>query len=877
MGIIPTILFPTILWNLGDENKIIPNVDDVDLQKSSKLQIPFIENIGQKDAIVKFYAKTFAGTVFVTDSNLTYQSVINNNQEYFVLVEKFVDAKINPEGKFKTNSKINYYQGNKENWQENIPAYGVISLGTLWNNVDVSLQAYENNVEKIFTVFPEGDPKDILLEFDGISKLSTNESGELEIQIGNHHTKFSTPIAFQYILGEKIPVDVEYVIDNNSYGFLVDDYRKDLPLVIDPLIASTFIGSDSDEDEGSIALDSNGNVFIAAVSFDSDYPIVPSSGAYQTSPAGGDDVVISKFNSALTSLLASTFIGGSEDSEDKPSIAIDSSDNVFIASATNSGSYPTSSGFQNTKEDNDDIVISKFTNNLSLSASTFLGGDGDDSDGGDGAMIAIDSSDNVYVVGTSSSDDFPQESTSPTATSFDSTSNGGVEVVVAKLNNSLSSLLAFTYLGGSGSDFKPTLDLDSSGNVFVVFGTSSSNVEVGSGLSPYLNSRNTSDDIFIAKLDSTLSNMLGYTYYGGSGDEDEAQIGIDNSDNVFVIVSSESNDLPTAGTPFDSTYAGGSTEGDPAIAKFSNSLSSLLAFTYLGGSADEQYENIEIDNSGNVFVAFQTDSSGLATAGKPVDSTFGGSSEIFIGKLDNSLSSLLASTYLGGSGTANSDLNLFQAFTLDDSGNVYITTETASSTFPTSPDTGFLRKAFQTTNPGNDALTVSIINCNLSNGTACVNISDGSQTIAVGEDDKSGIFKYSGTTLNVTAPSGTAAATTVQVQINDNNDDVEQAPNTFLSLSSSDLELVNDGGSFLQQVGLRFNSISVPKDSVITDAFIQFTVDDDDTDTETTNLVIKGEATDNAAAFNFDAKSLLLELILLHLLIGRLHRGVLVE
>ena len=84
------------------------------------------------------------------------------------------------------------------------------------------------------------------------------------------------------------------------------------------------------------------------------------------------------------------------------------------------------------------------------------------------------------------------------------------------------------------------------------------------------------------------------------------------------------------------------------------------------------------------------------------------------------------------------------------------------------------------------------------------------------------------------------------VQINDGNDDAEERDNGTMSLTSSDLEMVQDGSS-VNTVGLRFDSLNIPSNAIVTNAYIQFT--SDEIDSVATSLTIKGEAHDDAAAF----------------------------
>ncbi|MEK7426244.1 MAG: SBBP repeat-containing protein, partial [Actinomycetota bacterium] len=129
------------------------------------------------------------------------------------------------------------------------------------------------------------------------------------------------------------------------------------------LLASTFIGGSDSDSYGGLAIDSAGNVFVAGTTFSSDYPTT-SSGAYDTTFNGGFDVFVSKLDSNLTSLLASTFIGGSS-SEQGYALGVDSTGNVFVAGDTQSSNYPITSGaYDTTLNSWFDVFVSKLDSNL---------------------------------------------------------------------------------------------------------------------------------------------------------------------------------------------------------------------------------------------------------------------------------------------------------------------------------------------------------------------------------------------------------------------------------------------------------------------------------------------------------------------------------
>jgi hypothetical protein len=97
-------------------------------------------------------------------------------------------------------------------------------------------------------------------------------------------------------------------------------------------------------------------------------------------------------------------------------------------------------------------------------------------------------------------------------------------------------------------------------------------------------------------------------------------------------------------------------------------------------------------------------------------------------------------------------------------------------------------------------------------------------------------------TLTVT---GIGTGSIFDTAVSTSTDDAEESSTGGMTMGSSDLELVYDGSN--QVVGIRFNGIPIPTGVAIESAYLQFTTDE--VQNETTNLVIRGQAADNAATF----------------------------
>jgi len=203
-----------------------------------------------------------------------------------------------------------------------------------------------------------------------------------------------------------------------------------------------------------------------------------------------------------------------------------------------------------------------------------------------------------------------------------------------------------TFLGGSGSDSGLGLAVDEAGNAYVTGSTASTGFPTTAGA--FDTTYNEAFDLFVAKLNATGSGLLYATFLGGSGTDDGLanNIAVDGAGNAYVAGHTSSMDFPVTGDAYDTTYNGG--ENDSFVAKLNADGTNLLYATYLGGSDKEPEPRLTIDESGNAYVTGRTMSSDF-----PVNTfytTHNGGYDAFVSKLDSSGSSLLYSTFLGGSG-----------------------------------------------------------------------------------------------------------------------------------------------------------------------------------------------------------------------------------
>jgi Beta-propeller repeat/Secretion system C-terminal sorting domain len=311
------------------------------------------------------------------------------------------------------------------------------------------------------------------------------------------------------------------------------------------LVYSTYIGGGIEDYGYSIAIDVSGNAYITGSTSSSDYPAT--SGAYKTNGCGNSDAFVTKLNSTGSSIVYSTFIGGSQD-DGGNSIAIDASGNAYITGSTSSSNYPILGAYQTTFGGGySDAFVTKLNSTGSaLVYSTFIGGSGDDG----GNSIAIDASGNAYITGSTSSTNFDT-----TSGAYQTTFGGTNDAFVTKISPSGSALIYSTFIGGSSNDFGNSITIDDSGNVYITGYTGSSDYPTTSGAYQSINSGG-SWDAFVTKLNSSGSALVYSTFIGGSSSDNSSSIAIDVGGNAYITGNTNSLNYPATTGAYQTTNDG---------------------------------------------------------------------------------------------------------------------------------------------------------------------------------------------------------------------------------------------------------------------------------------------------------------------------------
>jgi hypothetical protein len=481
----------------------------------------------------------------------------------------------------------NFLIGPEEQWRTGVPLYSGILYRRLYPGIDMRYGSDGRNLKSEFIVAPGADPSSIRVRYAGAQGLRVDLDGSLVIAAGAREMREQAPVVYQIRGGEKQAVDGQFAVFGDAVGFLIGEYDRALPLVIDPVITySTLLGGSSSDAAMSLAVDAAGAAYVAGFTASADFP---TASPEQNWNAGGNEVFVAKLNPAGNALVYCTYIGGKGDDR-AYGIAVDSTGAAYVTGSTMSANFPVRNPLQ-TK-----LAGSRNAFALKLNAagnglvySTYVGGGTADS----ANAIAIDSSGNAYIAGDTTSMNFP-------TTGLQRSRAGSQDAFVAKIASDGSRLVYSTYLGGSLDDHAAAIAVDASGTAYVTGSTWSTNFPV---MNAYQGSLAGGQDAFVARIAANGASLLFSTYLGGSGGtiaspEAGQGIALDAQGNAYIAGVTGSTNFPVKGGAQTTNHGW----GDAFVVKMT-ATGTLVYSTYLGGSGSDQANAIAVDATGSAYVA----------------------------------------------------------------------------------------------------------------------------------------------------------------------------------------------------------------------------------------------------------------------------------
>ncbi len=631
----------------------------------------FIPNRGQWDASVRYVLVTEGYTVWIFPDRWVFfparsgaNALLDGNRGHTTpapLEMKLPAAVDTILAEQPMAGRINFFLGNDpDRWVSNLSHYQ--RLRCVAAGIEYELVVASGALEyRIRAAHPE-HLEHLLFRLPEQWKAIVLEDGTLELRyqfvpIFRH----TPPRMFQLRSSDTIPITGQFVQSGDGFRFALSESLPDAPVVIDPLVYSTFVGTDSSDKGKAILVDNNGNAIVAGSTEDADFPTT--SGAYDQAHNGDEDVFVLKLNADGSNLIFATFIGGS--GEDEPgAMTQDNSGNLYLVGSTESTDFPTTIGaYDRMHNGESDVFVVKLNSNGSnLSYATYVGGGGDD----EGTGVAVDNNGRVVACGYTESSNFPT-----TIGAYDRTLGGDKDAFVLRLNPAGSDLVYSTFLGGSNGDEAHDVMLRGNGMAIVCGYTRSTDFPTSNGA--YDPSHNGGKDWFVTALNGNGSQVSFSTFVGGNNNDEAYAVAPGPSNSIIVAGSTGSSNFPTSSGAYDQSFNGGR---DVAVVRLNHSASQLMWGTFIGGSSEEVAEDCFATDS-YVYLTGKTSSSNFPTSSNAYDQTHNGGEDVFIAQLNINGSALPYSTFLGGS--------------QDDEGKsivasgcaVYVTGYTYSSNFPT--------------------------------------------------------------------------------------------------------------------------------------------------------------------------------------------------
>ena len=625
------------------------------------MSVPFVPNAGQWDARAAFSAKMLNGTLFVTvDGKLVYSLPATKDQAWS-LGESFVSAngtpqEAKPRGQGSAakagTTKVSYFVGDDPSrYRAGIATYDRLRLGDVYAGVDVQLRAAGSNVEKIFTVAPQRDPQQIRIRLEGANRLEIGDKGELIARTGNGPVTWTAPIAYQEIAeGMRRDVDVRYVLDNTTqtYGFAVGDYDRSLPLVIDPLLQSTYLGGSGSDAAFAMAIHPRtGDVYVAGSVASATFP--QTTGGFATSLSGASDGFISRLSGDLKTLYQSTYLGGTGDDLIRAIAIHPSTFEVYVAGWTTSNPFPfANNSFQSANGGGRDGFLTRIAPDLTaVRQSVFIGGSGDDEVH---AMAIHPHTGDIYLAGVSSSPNFPT-----TAGAAQTATTGGTDAFIVRTGQDFflsSGSHNSTLLGGAGNDIAYALAIHPrSGDIFVGGITASSDFP---GLSA-ASAQSTKPQFFggfVTRVDKSLSILRRSTYLTSGIDDTVFGLAIHPLTGEVIAVGTSSTGASTLPGVTGSPQPAIAGLYDAFVSRLTPALDAIPRSTYLGGTDLDQAEGVAVLPSGEIVVVGHTSSTAFATpaTSRAIQQSYGGNEDMFVARYTADLLYRTQVTYLGVGG-----------------------------------------------------------------------------------------------------------------------------------------------------------------------------------------------------------------------------------
>ncbi len=631
----------------------------------ARLPLRFEANQGQFDPSVRYLARangydlllTAGGPVFsITGSSPVALSLVNSNPQAAI-------EPLDPQA-----GRTDYYIG-RQNWHTGVKNYGRVRYRSVYPGVDLVYYGSHSLLEYDFVLQPGAAPSSIAMKFSAPVHARLSPTGDLIFEAAGQKFVEHAPYIYQEDRsGARREITGGYqLMADGTVKLRLGRYDRARPLVIDPMIEyCTYIGGPGLDQVNAAklvtsvnvtlpqsGLETGGLLYIVGQTDSGQIPYI--NGAYNNDYDALTDMflqIIDVTNPASPQWVYSSYLGGSGD-DIALALDVDANGIFYIAGNTTSSDFPMAgNSYQTTGgATNQGAIIVQLNpalyGGISLLYSSYLSG----TTGADGATgIAVDAYQNMYLVGTARSSDFPIS-----LSAYQSALWGDSDVFIAEMNANTGALVYSSYVGGEDEDFGSNILLGP--NNLVYFTASTFSTEFAMAGYQYSANPFGGEDAIFGVMDLTqqgLACLIYSTYFGGSENDAVSGLAFDPQGNAILTGYTISPNFPVTPDAVQKTYGG---DTDAWVAVFNPNLpftQGLLYSTYLGGSAGEAGTWVTSDTAGNIYVAGYTLSPNFPVTGNAVQGGWPGGVDMFLTEIKRGVAGaggLVFSSYIGDTNT----------------------------------------------------------------------------------------------------------------------------------------------------------------------------------------------------------------------------------
>jgi hypothetical protein len=555
------------------------------------------------------------------------------------------------EGVDKSPVPTNYFGRNSRS----IDAFARLRQVGVYPGIDIVYYGKGQTMEYDFELAPGADPSRIRMRFDGADSVHLGPQGQVILDVDGRQITQNPPVVYQRRdKQEIIGVPSSYVMQaDGSIGIRLGSYDKNQALVVDPTILFTgYLSGTSADVPLGIGHDKNGLIYLAGYSYSPDFPSVGTAytGFFTVNAQQVFTTVMTPLDPNGNFITYSGFFSG-QFGDNLKAMTVDSEGVFYLTGFTDDFFFPVTSGAYlstngGVRRDFVSVIDTKLPGASGLTYSTFFAGTTTDIPTG----IAV-AGGKIYVTGYTSSKDYPV-----TTNAFQSTLPGGTfDGWVAEFDPSQSgtaSLVASTYLGGSGLDVPRSIAVAADGQVWVAGYTRSG--DFPSTPNSFKPSYSGSGDAFLTKLDLNAMAATYSTFLGGNQEDQATKVLVEPSGHVGVTGYTLSNNFPVTPNALQGKQAGNGdaflTILDPNAADFTKAL---IYSTYFGGSDGDVPYDIRRDAAGKYYLCGYTLSLDFPIQNAISPTSAIGALDGFVAVIDPAatpLKALIYSSYVTGPG-----------------------------------------------------------------------------------------------------------------------------------------------------------------------------------------------------------------------------------